>query len=222
MKTKFQIAAAAAFMATASMALYSASPAVAQKMDADGDKAVSWSEAKARSDTMWARLDVNKDGKIDPADRTAKMGEKFASIDTDKNGAISRDEFMAHHSQMKAGKEARDEMRGKWRGEGRAEGGNGRGMGGRGMGGRGMGHHGMMGGGMRMLAMADTNKDGAVSRAEFDSMAKMHFDMADANKDGKITAEERRAMMGKMGMKRGHHGGTGAMGDGPPPPRVAN
>ena len=205
MKTKFQIAAAAAVLATASMALYSASPASAQKVDADGDKAISWSEAKAKSDTMWAKLDVNKDGKLDSADRSAEMGEKFASIDTDKNGAISRDEFMTHHSQMKAGKEARAESRGKGRGEH-----------------RGMGHRGMMGGGMRMLAMADTNKDGAVARAEFDAVTKMHFDMADANKDGKITADERRAMMGKMGMKRGHHGGKGAMGDGPPPPPVAN
>ena len=217
MKTKFQIAAAAAVMATASMALYSASPAAAQKIDADGDKTISWAEAKAKSDTMWARLDVNKDGKIDPADRAAKMGEKFASIDTDKNGAISRDEFMAHHSQMKAGKEARGDGHGKWRGEGRAEGGKGRGM----------GHHDMMGGGMRMLAMADTNKDGAVARAEFDSVTKAHFGMADTNKDGKITVEERRAMMGKMGKMRGHggqmhHGGMGAMGDGPPPPPAAN
>ena len=207
MKSKFQIAAAAAVMATASMALYSASPVSAQKMDADGDKTISWAEAKAKSDTMWAKLDANKDGKIDPADRAAKMGEKFASIDTDKNGAISRDEFMAHHSQMEAGKELRGEGRGM-RGDGKGKG-------------RGMGHHGMMGGGM-MLGMADTDKDGGVSRAEFDAVAKTHFDMADANKDGKITAEERRAMMGKMGKKRGHHEGMGAMGDGPPPPPVAN
>ncbi|KPF93935.1 hypothetical protein IP81_00070 [Novosphingobium sp. AAP83] len=210
MKTKFQIAAVAAVLATTSMALYTASPASAQKMDADGDKAISWSEAKAKADTMWTKLDVNKDGKLDPADRSAKMGEKFASIDTDKNGTISRDEFMAHHRQMEAGKEARAESRGKGRGKH-----------------RGMGHYGMMGGGMGMLAMADTNKDGAVSRTEFDAVTKMHFDMADANKDGKITADERRAMMGKMGMKRGYRGpmlkgGMGVMGDGPPPPPPAN
>ena len=71
MKTKFQVAAAAAVMATASMALYAASPASAQKMDADGDKTISWTEAKAKADSMWAKLDVNKDGKIDPADRDA-------------------------------------------------------------------------------------------------------------------------------------------------------
>ncbi|MEL0212546.1 MAG: hypothetical protein VW891_18525, partial [Novosphingobium sp.] len=62
---KFQIAAAAAVTATASLALYAATPAFAQKMDADGDKTITWSEAKAKSDEMWAKLDVNKDGKLD-------------------------------------------------------------------------------------------------------------------------------------------------------------
>ena len=214
MKTKFRFAAAAAVMATASMALYAASPVAAQKMDADGDKTITWVEAKAKSDTMWVRLDVNKDGKVDPADRAAKMGERFAMIDTDKNGSISRDEFTAHHSQMKAGKDAGEKR------EGRGQSGRGKGRG---------GHHGMMGGGMHMATMADANKDGAVTRAEFDSAAKAQFDKADANKDGKVSPEERRAamkdMMGKMGMKRGpggHHGGMGAMGDGPPPPPAAN
>ncbi len=209
MKTKFQIAAAAAVMATASMALYAASPAMAQKMDADGDKAISWTEAKAKADTMWVKFDTNKDGKIDPADQAAKMGEKFASIDTDKNGAISRDEFMAHHAQMKAGKDG---------GEKRERGGKGH---------HGMKRGGMMGGGMHMLGMADANKDGVVTRAEFDAAGKAHFDKADVNKDGTISAEERRtamkAMMGKMRGPDGQHGGhRGGMGDGPPPPPMAN
>ncbi|MBA4087217.1 MAG: calcium-binding protein [Novosphingobium sp.] len=202
---KFHIAAAAAVTATASLALYAASPAFAQKMDADGDKTITWTEAKAKSDDMWAKLDINKDGKLDQADKSAKWAEQFARIDTDKNGSISQAEFIAHHQQMK-GPEGRDGDRKDHRGHGM----------------RGM----MMGGHMAM--MADANKDGTVTRAEFDAGVKGHFDMADANKDGKITPEERRAsmkaMMGKM--KGAHHGPMGghmgAMGDGPPPPPPAN
>lgn len=205
MMKKFQIAALAAVTATASLALYAASPAFAQKMDADGDKTITWTEAKAKSDEMWTKLDVNKDGKLDAADQTAKWSEKFAGIDTDKNGSISREEFIAHHQQMK-GHEGPD---------GDRKGHHGR-----------RGHGGMMGGHMAM--MADANKDSTVTRAEFDAGVKAHFDMADANKDGKITPEERRAsmkaLMGKMGMgkMKGPHAGHGAMGDGPPPPPPAN
>lgn len=202
---KFQIAALAAVTATASLALYAATPAFAQKMDADGDKTITWTEAKAKSDQMWAKLDVNKDGKLDQADRSAKWAEKFAEIDTDKNGSISRDEFIAHHQQMKGPEGDHD---GDRKGP----------HGGRGHGGMG----GMMAGG-HMAMMADANKDGTVTRAEFDAGVKAHFDMADANKDGKITHEERRAAMkAMMGKMKGPHAGHGAMGDGPPPPPPAN
>ncbi|MDP3550296.1 MAG: EF-hand domain-containing protein [Novosphingobium sp.] len=212
---KFQIAAAAAVMATASVALYSASPVMAQntgaqKMDADGDKTVTWAEMKTKADAMWVKLDLNKDGKLDSGDRAAKMGVMFDKIDTDKNGSVSRAEFMAHHTAMKAppaGANAAEGKREGWKGRGKGR----------------MGHHGMMGGAMQMAKMADTNKDGAVSRAEFDAGVKMHFDMADANKDGKITPDERRAAMkSMMGKMRGPMGGKGPMGDGPPPPPPAN
>ncbi|HQS71227.1 MULTISPECIES: EF-hand domain-containing protein [unclassified Novosphingobium] len=215
--TKFNIAAAAAVMATASVALYSASPALAQQMDRGAGKTVTWAEAKTKADTMWTKLDVNKDAKIDKGDREAKMAERFAKIDTDKNGSISQAEFMAHHSAMKGagkgpGKMAdgqKDGPREGWKGRGKGR----------------MGHHGMMsggmGGGMRMLAMADTNKDSMVSRAEYDAGVKMHFDMVDTNKDGKITPEERRAAMKEMRAKMGKMRGPGAMGDGPPPPPPA-
>lgn len=216
---KFHLAAAAAVMATASVALYAATPAMAQKADADGDKTVTWAEMKTKADAMWFKLDVNKDGKLDNADRAAKMGVMFDKIDADKNGAISREEFVAHHTAMKApAKAAPAAMAGG--AEGKREGWKGRGKGR-------MGHHAMMGGAMQMAKMADTNKDGAVSRAEYDAAVKMHFDMADANKDGKITPDERRAamktMMGKMrGPDGGLHAGHGAMGDGPPPPPPAD
>ena len=55
-----------------------------------------------------------------------------------------------------------------------------------------------MKGGMMMLAMADTNKDKAVSKDEFLAAHAKHFDMADANKDGKLTPDERKAAQAKM------------------------
>jgi hypothetical protein len=172
---------------------------------------------------MWAKLDVNKDGKLDQADRAAKMAERFAAIDTDKNGSISREEFAAHHQQMKDGPVRGDKPGMPPAGAGMDHGRMGHGKMGHGkMGGR--GHH-MMGGGMHMIGLADANKDGTVTRAEFDAGVKAHFDKADTNKDGKVSPEERRAamkdMMGKMrGPRSG--GAPGAMGDGPPPPPPAN
>ena len=44
-----------------------------------------------------------------------------------------------------------------------------------------------------MAGMADANKDGAVTQAEFTAAALQRFDRADTNRDGTVTAEERRA-----------------------------
>ena len=45
---------------------------------------------------MFAKMDANKDGKIDPADREAHdRPPMFDRIDTNKDGAITRDEFAA-------------------------------------------------------------------------------------------------------------------------------
>ena len=49
------------------------------------------------------------------------------------------------------------------------------------------------GSGMMMMRMADSNRDSAVSQAEFGAAALRHFDMADANKDGTLTRAERQA-----------------------------
>jgi hypothetical protein len=92
----------------------------------------------------------------------------------------------------------------------------------------GMGHGGRM---MRaMEAMADTNHDGQISRAEFDAAAKARFDKADTNHDGKLTRAERHAAWGAIHTRHGKHSGMGHggmehggkmgddMGDMPPPP----
>ena len=62
---------------------------------------------------------------------------------------------------------------------------------------------------MKMLAMADSNGDKAISRAEFRAAAEARFAKADTNGDGKITQEERKA--GKPHWRKGR-------GDMPPPP----
>lgn len=166
------------------------------KMDANGDGVITRAESQAAAEALFTRLDVNKDGKLDKADREAHMAEMktkmFAKLDANGDGSISRTEFMAagpmgHHGGPDGPPPPGDDMAGMDHGK---PGGK---RGGRGHGGK---HGGM---GMMMMAkMADTNNDGAVSKAEFMAAAAKHFDEADANKDGKITKEERRAMHQKM------------------------
>ena len=177
--------------------------------DADGDRTVTRAEMQTHSAEMFAKMDVNKDGRIDQADRTvheiAMRSEHFTKLDTNKDGSISRAEFDAAHSGGH---------------DGGPGGGNGMGehrMGGMGMGGAMMGGsaHGKGrsgkggGGGMKMMQMADTNKDQAISREEFSAGHLKHFEMSDANKDGKVTPDERRAASAKMREQmRGKMGGA--------------
>ena len=67
----------------------------------------------------------------------------------------------------------------------------------------------------RMFEMADTNKDGKVSKAEFDARQAKFFSEIDKNGDGAITPEEMKAhregMREKMKAWRAEHGGK----DGP-------
>jgi EF hand/EF-hand domain pair len=145
--------------------------------DANGDGVVTRAESQALATQRFALLDANKDGKLDPADRAAAPQAIFAQIDTDKNGQISQAEFDAARMQrMGAGGQG---MRGGWRdggGHGGRHGGRGDGFGGR---------------GAAMIALADTNKDGAVSQAEFAVRAQQRFDAIDGDKNGQLSAAER-------------------------------
>jgi hypothetical protein len=192
---KLTLAAAASILAMSGTAIYAAAP-----KDANGDGNVTRTEAVAKANEMWTKLDVNNDGVLNQADRDAKRGQMFDRLDANKDGSISRDEFMAAHG-------PRGEHAGM-NGEGR-EGRKGGGM-----------HRGRHGGGMGMMMvrMADADKDGSVTRAEYDAAVTRHFDMVDTNKDGTITKAERQAAHAKIkGMKGMHRGGMDH-GDTPPPP----
>ncbi|MBJ7438824.1 MAG: hypothetical protein JHD35_07340 [Sphingopyxis sp.] len=167
------------------------------KGDTDGNGTVSRAEVQTHTAQMFAKLDANKDGKIDPADRAAQHAERqakmFAAIDADGNGSISKAEWDKHGTDRAAKRAERGDKRAD---AGQAGEGKRHGM--RGHGKRG-GHHGMRGG---IMAKADTNGDKAISQAEFQTAALARFDSADANKDGQVTAEERKAQRGEWRAKR--------------------
>lgn len=161
-------------------------------------------DAQARADKLFDRLDVNHDGKIDAADRQLRQDQRrdarFARLDTDGNGAISKAEFAAAGEKMRERfaehAKAQDGQGGdKFGGQRVAWGGHhGHGLG--------MHGHGLAMGGKK----ADTNHDGAITKAEFDTAALAMFDRADANHDGTVTPEERKQMhAGHRGWHRGEH-----------------
>ena len=172
-------------------------PLIAQTM---GDRTQLRADVPAHIQKLFAMIDANHDGVLDQAELAAEgtkgdgnhedgghegrmpmdRNAMFDVMDTNKDGNISRDEFarapMGHHG-------------------GAGEMGNQRGMG---------GHDGHRGGGkMRMMAMADADKDGKVTLPEATAMALQHFDRADTNHDGKLTLEERQAAHAQMEKMRG-------------------
>ncbi|MGG2002987.1 EF-hand domain-containing protein [Novosphingobium resinovorum] len=186
------------------------------KMDADGDGVITRAEAQTRATELFAKLDVNKDGKLDKADRELmhqQMREKmFAKLDTNGDGSISKAEFMADRGPEGRGPggPGPDGMDGPpppppagedgappppppgGEHDGMRAGMHG-GMHGGKMGRGGPGRFGGPRGGMMMEKQADANNDGAVTQAEFIAAALKRFDAQDTNHDGKVTKEERAA-----------------------------
>lgn len=156
-------------------------------------------DAEAKAAQMFARMDANKDGKLDAADRGAQHAERqakmFASLDDDGNGSISKAEWDKHGADRAVKRAERAEKRAT-----AGEAGEGKRDGMRGHRGKGGGHHGTGG---RMMGKADTDGDKAISEAEFQTAALAHFDATDANKDGQVTADERQAQRGAWRAKRG-------------------
>ncbi len=164
---------------------------------ADGNAVQTRADAQARATQMFAKMDANKDGKLDATDRAAQRAERqakiFASLDADGNGSISKAEWDKHGADRAAKRAERGEKRAEAgeAGDGKRHHGMRGGHGKRG------GHHGMM------MGKADTDGDEAISQAEFQTAALARFDAADANKDGQVTAEERQAQRGAWRAKRG-------------------
>lgn len=126
-------------------------------------------EAIGKAREHFARMDANKDGKLDEADRGAHHQQMaaamFDSVDTDRNGSISREEWnagAARLAQAHGGPDGPGPMAGM--------------------------HRPAM-----FLMRADTNGDRAISAQEFEAQALARFDAADANKDGTLSASERQA-----------------------------
>ena len=151
--------------------------AIAQSGERGGD--MTRTEATAKAQERFAKMDANDDGVINEADREARQRAHFDRMDADNNGAISYDEFTAMH-------ERRGEMR-----EGRRGGGHK-------MGRRG-GHR---GGGKMMMRGADANNDGNITAAEFQAASLARFERADANNDGTVTPAERQAQRAELRANR--------------------
>lgn len=168
-------------------------PVLAAPGGGDRNAVQTRAEVQTTATEMFAKLDANKDGKLDATDRAAKRAEmqekKFARLDADGDGSISKAEWDQHGADRAA-------KRGERRTEA-GEAGKGKRHGMRGHHGKRGGHHGMM------MGKADTDGDKAISQAEFQTAALARFDAADANKDGQVTPEERKAQRGAWRAKRG-------------------
>lgn len=167
---------------------YAAPGQMKRSADADGNGVVTRAETQAQAAARFARLDHNKDGKLDGADRQARQAERqerrFARLDTDGNGQISKAEFTAERGPRSRAAPAdaqagRDEARPGRRHAGRHH-----------------GRHGMTGG-----RLADANGDKAVSQAEFTTAALARFDAMDGNRDGQVTQQERQTAREQMKAK---------------------
>ncbi|TVV76156.1 EF-hand domain-containing protein [Sphingomonas solaris] len=161
-------------------------------------------------------------GTLTRAEVQAKVQARFAAVDANRDGTVTRAEFDAHATKMKAeraakrgerrserfasldtnkdGQVSREEFTAadaKRGADGKGHGKHRGGHGGHRMGKGGWGGHGMAGwggrGGEDMFAAMDANKDGRVTLAEASARPLAMFDAADANKDGTVTPEERRA-----------------------------
>jgi Ca2+-binding EF-hand superfamily protein len=191
-------------------ALGIAGTALAEQSMASGhgsDRTTTRVEAIAHAGQLFSRLDVNADGKIDPADREARRTAAFERIDANKDGQISRTEFTAMRPEMGGHGMGGHRMDRK----GMGAGGDKPGMSGDHRNGNHMRGHGMRG--MMLMRMADSNRDGAVTRDEFATAAATRFDAADTNRDSQLTPAERQAARGAM-RERMHSMRQHAMPDG--------
>ncbi|MBY0519536.1 MAG: EF-hand domain-containing protein [Sphingomonas sp.] len=137
-----------------------AGTAIAQQLPAGG-KPHGWAR-------MLAKVDANKDGAVSLDETLAAAKARFAKHDANGDGKISEQEATAWRQQHHDRKMAR----------GGPEGGR-----------RGWGGPGGPGGPGGMLMRLDADRDGKLTRAEFD----MPFDRIDSNRDSVVDATEMQA-----------------------------
>lgn len=133
--------------------------------------------AEQRAAQIFEKLDANHDGKIDQADRALREKARFDRIDANHDGQLSYTEFNAMHGQRddahpESGRQGAEHGRGRRDGFRSRPGG--------------------------MSHMADADKNGAITKAEFQAAALTRFDRIDANKDGTVTPDEAKAARDSM------------------------
>lgn len=188
------------------------------RMDVNSDGVIDATDRAAAQAQRFAAMDTNNDGVVTlaemqaaaqarsnrraagqqapSAERRAAMDERlaarFAQLDTDNSGSLTLEEFTAPRQPRaergerphRADRAERSGTRGD-RAEQRGKRGDRMARGGYGM-------------GQMILRMADTNNDGTVTRAEFDTAVEAHIARLDTDGDGIITAEERQAAHAQM------------------------
>jgi Ca2+-binding EF-hand superfamily protein len=144
-----------------------------------------------RADQAFDRLDANRDGKLDQADREARQKIRFDRVDTNHDGEVSYAEFAAARAGFDQARKTRMAERGARSGRDGARRGEHR------MAVNRFGH-GFVGHRGALARVADADKDGAVSKAEFQARILQRFDRLDANHDGTVTADEAKAARDNM------------------------
>jgi len=184
-----------------------------QKIDKDGDKAISKEEAGERWERM-SKLDKDGDGKVTMQEMMAARGDRprpdggpkgrpepgafFKRADKNEDGKISKDELpeqawerMSKLDKNGDGAISKDEIPSRPDGPGRPPGKPGEGGPDRG----------------EMLKRADKNGDGSISKDEVPEQAWERLGKLDKNEDGAVSKEEMAAGFKAM---RGAGGGPGA------------
>ena len=180
-KLTLSLVAGAATLATAGVAY-------AQQAPAPRTHLMTRAAVQQRAGAMFDRLDANHDGKIDEADRAVREKARFDRMDTDHNGELSYAEFAASHERPAARHTARADAPGEQPGTRSGDGGEHRmAMG---------GFHGR--GGFSMMRVAQADKAGGMTKADFEAAILQRFDRLDANHDGTVTPDEAKAARDNM------------------------
>lgn len=160
-------------------------------LDLNKDGVITRADVIAATDARFAKLDANKDGKITADERSGRRTNmpditqeqmrqaalaRFDRADANKDGKIDATERQAMRGMHRGGRGGPDGMRHGGRGHG---------------------------GAMAAMAMADTNRDGVVTKAEAVAATQAMFDRLDTNRDGKIDQAERDAARDAMKARRG-------------------